>query len=332
MRKRIGILSFLVLLLFLAWWHRPRAVLSSAFESFVKSSETVRKAEPAKTEPASATKGDLRTQLRDAMNNANRSIDFFGQVIDQYGRPIPDVAVTLAVRYTKEVGPVGIGDTFDRPVLTTDGNGLFSLRGAKGAMLGVAELKKEGYEPSEKSLRRSFWYWAEPNPYHPDPNIPEVFRMWKKSGAEKLVRRGFGRGLRYDGTPAEFDLLNGESTHGDLRVALTRVPQKIEWGQRNYEWIATIEVPDGGLIVSTHEQMYEAPTDGYRLKFVIHVRPDDPDWSDEKSVALYLKLRGGRFYGRAELRFMVGAVREITPFSSISFMNPSGSRNLEYDP
>jgi hypothetical protein len=331
MTKRISILCVWLLLVVLAWWHWPRATAPTG-SPFPKLTSTDRTLVATKTQSASPVRLDLEMQLRRTMNDANRPIDFFGQVIDQNGNPIPEVEVTLAVRYTKEIGPVNIADTFDHPVLATDRNGLFSLHGAKGAMLSVASLKKEGYESSEKSLRRSFWYWAEPNPYRADPTSPEVFRMWKKSGAEKLVRRGLGRGLRYDGTPTDFDLLNGENvTHSDLRVALVRNPLKIEWGQRNYEWTAIVEALDGGIMVSADEQMYEAPPDDYQPKLVIHVPAGDPNWTDEKVVSVYLKLRKGRFFGRAELRFMVGAVQEVTPFNMTSFVNPSGSRNLEYD-
>ncbi len=113
---------------------------------------------------------------------------------------------------------------------------------------------------------------------------------------------------------------------------LVRNPQQITYGQRNYEWTLTLESLDGGLMESNDEQMFLAPAEGYQTKLVIHMPADATDWTNEKSFNLYLKLRGGQQYGRAELKVLVGSDRQATPFYIISFINPGGSRNLEYDP
>lgn len=345
MRKRILIVGLLVLAVFLAWWlwasKQSAAPTPSATNPSPKSevgSAQNTKAPGASTSAQSgaapaSTKPGLKEQLREVMNSANRPISFFGKVIDQDDNPIPDVKVTFEIRYTKEVGPVGIGDTFDYPSVTTGSDGRFALTGAKGAVLAVKSLEKPGYEPSEQATRGVYWYWRDKDPYRPDPDNPKLFHMWKKAGAEKLIRKGIGHAIRYDGTPTTFDLLTGNTAStGDLRVSLVRNPQQIAYGQRDYEWTATVEVPNGGVIVSTAEQMYLAPVDGYQNKIIVHMPANAPQWTNSKDVAVYLKLRDGKYYGRAKLEFMVGSDRETTPFSITSFVNPSGSRNLEYDP
>lgn len=274
-------------------------------------------------------------QLRSIAQKSNRPIQFFGLVLDQDNNPIPDVRVTLEIRVAKEVTPGVIDDLFDTSVLTTGRDGRFSLTDARGALLGVKALEKAGYVPSEKAFRKSYWYWRDTSHvFHPNAEHPEVFRMWKQAGAERLVRNGIGHAIPYNGSGTNFDLINGKAVAGagDMRVTLVRNPQQIQWGQRNYEWTATIEVPNGGVIESDDEQMYQAPSDGYRPKCVIHMAADDANWTDSKNAAIYLKLRGGQYYGRAELKFMVGSDRAVTPFSITAFVNPSGSRNLEYDP
>lgn len=272
---------------------------------------------------------------RDLMEKANRPIQFFGKVIDQDNNPISDVKVTLEIRVSKELAPNAFQDVFDHPILVTDAEGRFALADARGALLGVQALEKQGYEPSPKAFRKSYWYWRDPSQvFHPDANRPEIFRMWKKAGAERLVRKGIGHAIPYDGTPTSFDLLSGTTVTngGDLRVTLTRNPQQIQWGQTHYEWTATIEAVNGGIIESTDEQMYRAPAKGYTSKFVVHMAADDPQWTDTKDVAAYLKLRDGKYYGRVEIKLMVGSDRATTPFSVTSFINPGGSQNLEYDP
>jgi hypothetical protein len=274
--------------------------------------------------------------LREIARKSNKPIQFYGLILDQDDNPIPGVKVTLAIRTAKEVTPGVVDDLFDRPVMMTGADGRFALTDARGALLSVKALEKPGYEASEKSLNRAhYWYWRDPSQvFDPDADRPEIFRMWKQAGADRLVRTGIGHAIPYDGTPTNFDLIEGRAgvDGGDLRVTLVRSPQQIKWGQRNYEWKVTIEALDGGLIASSDEQMYRAPAEGYQSKLVFHMPANDPNWTDSKDVTVYLKLRSGEYFGRGELRFMVGSVRPTTPFSITTFTNPTGSRNLEYDP
>jgi hypothetical protein len=54
------------------------------------------------------------------------------------------------------------------------------------------------------------------------------------------------------------------------------------------------------------------------------------EWSAHKSLTFYLKSRGN--YGRVTLEFRTDSDQKTTGFGFQSFINPSGSRNLEYDP
>lgn len=346
MKKSVIVISglALVVLLLLWLWRSPsldESKPASTAEPVTARPEQDSTREPQAPNPVTAVPPPQSNQLtrleqaREIARQSNKPIQFFGLVLDQDGNPIPDVRVTLEVRTAKEVTPGAIYDLFEHPVLFTGADGRFTLTDAKGALLGVQALEKAGYEPSEKAFRKSYWYWRDPSQvFHPDADRPEIFRMWRKAGAEKLVRKGIGHAIPYDGTPTSFDLMDGRvvATDGDLRVTLVRNPQQIQWGQRNYEWTMTVEALDGGLIASSDEQMYRAPAEGYQPRVVVHMPAHDPKWSDSKDVAVYLKLRGGKCYGRAELKFMVGSDRPATPFSITSFINPSGSRNLEYDP
>lgn len=346
MKKRFFIICLVALAVFLAWWHWPRtqsaAPLPSATnpspKSEVGSAQNTNAPEAPAPAQASAvpvaTKPGLKEQLREVMNSANRPISFFGKVIDQDGNPIPDVKVTFEIRYMKEVGPVGIVDTFDYPSVTTGADGRFALTGAKGSVMAVKSLEKLGYEPSEQATRGTYWYWRDKDPYRPDADNPKLFHMWKKSGAEKLVKQQTMTRVPYDGTTTTFDLLSGTkvTSNGDMRVSLTRNPQQIVYGQRNYEWTLTVEAVDGGVIETQDEQMYRAPADGYQPKLAIHVPSDATDWADSKSVAFYIKSRSGKYYGSVQLDVQVGSDKPTTGLTFRSFVNPSGSRNLEYDP
>jgi hypothetical protein len=304
-----------------------------------KSAEAALAGEPATRPPGaapSATQVQLKKTefLRGMAQLSNRPIEFYGLVIDQDSNPVPGVTVTLSVRVTKEPTPGVIGDSFDYLVVTTDARGRFAITDTKGALLSVRSLEKPGYDASKKGLNQAYWYWRSPDmTFTPDREKPEVFRMWRKAGAVRLVRKTISSNLRFDGTPSIFDVVAGQvGGHGDLRVLLARNPQQIVFGQRNYEWTLTIEALNGGITEPTDEQMYLAPAEGYQPQLVIHMPANDPKWTDEKAFNLYAKLRGGQQYARLELKALVGSDRETTPFYVTSFVNPEGGRNLEYDP
>jgi len=350
MKKRTTIVLLVVLpmVVILLWWRlrQPNrepeiAQKSSASPGIVQTEAVVKdsvSSEDLARSPWNAPDDYQRrviATVRDAAQKANQPVEFYGRVVDQDGNPIPGVKVKLSVRWTHELLPGTAKDEFNSFELTTGADGLFFLSNTKGSLLSVAVLEKEGYEASPAAMRQSYWYWASglAKKYTPDARHPEILHMWKKAGAEKLVRNGIASPLRYDGTPTTLDLLNGNvaATGGDLRVTLTRNPQRIDYGQRNYAWTLVVEALNGGLIKSNDEPMYRAPANGYQPKLVVHMAANDPKWTDEQSFGLYVKLRGN-LYGRAELKALVGSDRATTPFYLTSYINPTGSRNLEYNP
>lgn len=238
----------------------------------------------------------------------------------------------LGIKHTQEFLPGATRDVFDYIVQTTDAQGLFSLTGQKGALVGIEAMEKPGYK-APYLVDKTYWYWA-PIPglrHTPDVNAPVVFRMWKLQGAENLIRKGIGTRIPYDGRTVIFDLQAGREVKsgGDIKVTLLRTPLQIKRGQDKFGWTATIEAVDGGVIVSTDEFMYRAPESGYETKLTISVTAKDSRWSADKAVSFYLKSRGT--YARVQAKFMTDSEKPTTGFDIEAFINPSGSRNLEYD-
>lgn len=280
-----------------------------------------------------AARSDLTAQLKQVMESSNQPIRFFGKVIDQNGNGIPGVKVTFLIRYSRTVG-AGIGDAFIEPSVSSDAAGRFALTDQRGAVLTVKSIEKSGYEPSEQATRGTYWYWRDKDPYHPDPDNPRLFHMWKKAGAEVLVRDALSEEIPCNGSPVRFDLISGTQVEsgGDIRVTLTRNPQKIAYGQRHFEWELTVDALNGGLIACRDEQMYLAPIEGYRDKAVLHVAADDPQWTNIGTLSVYLKLRDGKYFGRADLKVIAGSSDPTVPLYVTAYVNPNGGRNLEYDP
>ena len=274
-------------------------------------------------------------ELREIMDQANQPIQFWGKVVDQCNTPLSGVEVQLSIRHTRERVPGATEDVFEYLDIFTDGEGLFRVADRKGALVGVESLTKNGYEAPYVG-NRVYWYAAavKAMKFSPDENNPEVFRMWRRSGAERLIQKGISTRIPYDGRSVLFDLQYGTevASGGDLRVTLLRTPLVIKRGQQKYDWTATIEAVEGGLIETTDEFMYLAPDTGYVFKLVLAVSAKDPHWSPDKEIFFYLRGRGGRTYSRVKAKFMTDSEKPKTLFVLDSFTNPSGSRNLEYDP
>jgi len=273
--------------------------------------------------------------LRATIERANVPIEFWGKVVDQDGYPLEEVKIVAHSRETYEVVP-GRGDIkFPKVQVMTDSAGMFKISGLRGDVLGLDSIEKEGYELSKKSEQIFQYRSSEPGlQYTPDSSQPVIYRMWKKGMAEPLIAHKVEQRIPYDGTPVLFDLTIGKevSSGGDLKVILTRNPQVIKWGDRNYEWKAKLEAVDGGIIETNDDFMYRAPEGGYESAIKIDMKPNDPKWAMGKRVQFYLKSRGGKHYARVAVNFMTGSDKPKTGFSFTSYLNPTGSRNLEYDP
>ena len=345
MKKRLYIIVVLVALALMLWWlwlrreqpaiatsqtETPSQAISGATGTMITTEDL------AKT-PWQGTEDYKRSRIaevRDVIKGANQPISFYGKVVDQDNIPLQGVKVRLNVTHTQEPLPGASRDVIKYLNLTTDDQGLFGVGNDKGSLLMVESLTKAGYKAPYVG-NRPFWF-APPMAnmiYTSDRQKPEIFCMWKLAGAERLLDKGIGTGIPYDGTSVIFDLKTERkvTSGGDVKVTLLRTPLQISRGQKNYDWTATIEAVDGGVIVSTDEFMYRAPESGYEPKLTISMSAQDPKWTANKEVSFYLKSRG--LYARVQAKFMTDSDRSDTGFRISAYINPkAGSRNLEYDP
>jgi hypothetical protein len=176
--------------------------------------------------------------------------------------------------------------------------------------------------------------YGKKNLHHPDPSKPVIFNMWKLAGPEPMVtcqRKEYR--VPSDGQATTFDLMTGEINvgSGDIRVTIWQkkpsagVVRKGDWGYR-------IEAVEGGLVESTDRFMYLAPESGYQPQLIETLQASSTNWVDGIEKKLYLKSRGGRNCGRLTIKVWCDYDRPNTALRIESFLNPSGSRNLEYDP
>jgi hypothetical protein len=57
----------------------------------------------------------------------------------------------------------------------------------------------------------------------------------------------------------------------------------------------------------------------------------DPSWQEQISRTFYIKSRDGKVYGHFHVN-IIPNYNDTSVFDMESYVNPAGSRNLEFDP
>lgn len=254
------------------------------------------------------------------------SIGIYGKVIDQDGNPMAGVDVTGSV--SRIQGWFG-EEKWEDHATHTDANGLFQFSGLTGADWNVS-VKKDGYIIDYTRGCSGPSGGADGSQTNPNNRI--ILTMYKQHGAEPMTYREIESRVPYDGTTASFNLTaDQKSTNGDLKITLLRSPLKIRRGLDKYDWNVKIEMTNGGLQTESSPYPYWAPESGYQSAFVTGMSSNNVAWNRELKQNFYIKDGQGK-YGRLLIDLFTDAVRPDTGIKIQTWFNPSGSRNLEFDP
>lgn len=269
-------------------------------------------------------------QFQKAVEGRNVRIDFWGEIIDQSGQPVPEVRVKMKVRRGNYSAAAGVGATFDKRETLTDSEGRFELVGAEGDSLSFESISKDGYRLSART-KMGYGFGDMPAAIKADARFPIVIQMWKLGPLTELISFRTLFGFKPDGHPYTLDLLNnkkleGENADGDLVVKLTR-PSNVT-PKEKFEWTLELSAIGGGLVEGTNDFMYLAPDTGYQQKVVIHMVPTEMDYASALTKDYFISSREGKVFGAVHLRIRPDYDGESAIFVE-SWMNPSGSRNLQ---
>jgi alpha-tubulin suppressor-like RCC1 family protein len=251
----------------------------------------------------------------------NQSQDFYGKVVDQNGKPVAAADVTAEVSMA-----MGRGDS---QKTQTDSAGLFQFTGLRGRSLNVVPAKKgfqiEGHGLGLKGLHGS----------ETSPSNRTVYTMWKLKGPEPMIHYRKLFTVKSDDRVYTLDLLSknieeGTNNIGDFHIQFQCPPQIKP--RENYDWSFAMTGIGGGVIeVTNDDYLNEAPTKGYQSKYEIHMASSGPEWRGTSEATFYLKSRNGKAYGHFHIR-IESAYRDGSSMEIESYINPSDSRNLEFEP
>lgn len=263
---------------------------------------------------------DQRELMEESMAlQDNQSQDLYGKAIDQYGQPVIGADVTVQVNLG-----VGRGGTQTN---RTDAAGLFQFNGFRGRSLNITLAKKgfqiEGHGLGSKGL----------NGPDTNPDNRAIYTMWKLKGPEPMIHKVYSnRNIKPDGRMYTVDFLKNEISEGtnvagDFIVQFQRQPQSNP--RENVDWSFMMTAMDGGFIgVTNDDYLNEAPKSGYKRLYTIERS------SKDSTLTFYLKSRGGQTYGHFHIMQLYPGYRDkdLAGVQIEYYVNPSGSRNLEFDP
>ena len=333
-----------ILLGLLLWWARdknwPDSGAAKPTVGTVQSSSDASKKESAPVEPAAVHANapippqppSKHEQMQSVLQKYNhKDIEFYGKVIDQYGTPLPEVAVNGQVIYNS-----GVSSGVLKPKTHTDANGYFEIKGIQGRTLDF-NLLKEGYEFMPEGDAFDYTELVpEEKRHHPDPKNPVILRMWKLQGAEPLIHMEKDFKIPPDGTAVRVDLTTGKRViqGGDLIITLRHeILAPGAEPKRGFDWNAQIAASEGGIVETTQRLMYLAPEKGYTPALAVGMPANKSGWQPSVDSNFYLQSRG-QIYSRVMMHLNANPDQERGSYLSLTWwLNPKpGSRNLEFDP
>ncbi len=273
---------------------------------------------------------DPRWQWWNTMSKIDRSfewkipIKFYGKVIDQDDQPVS----AAEVRY----GWNDVEGSHEQHT-RSDAGGRFTIQGLHGKRLTV-DVFKDGYHSSKRGLH-SFEYAAffEPIYHRPDPENPVTFRLVKKLDPEPLIARRVSERTTYD-RPTYYDLARGALTQQPPEgVGLKFTFQRSESPQgQPFDWKWKVEAVNGALLETKDEFAQLAPEEGYGPAWETSQEAKAQSFRKSWQARFYVRT-GDNYYARVDAELAHPNSRSVGPRLTVnSRLNPSGSRNLEYDP
>jgi hypothetical protein len=279
-----------------------------------------------------------RPEVVRAQNEAqNVPVYFYGLVVDQDTNPVQNVTVDIEVSQWLVDQTTAVTEKTTRLQKQTGPDGRFEVSGMTASVVTVKGFTKEGYEPEMRKPRYGD-YGAQSTGF----DHPAVFNLWSTNFHEQLITGNKSFEIVPDGRPYLINLMEGtisQSGTGDLKVWIQYTNQVVR-GQI-CDWSAEIQVTDGGLLEVTQAvmnsgffpdppfAMYSAPGGGYVPSFRLAAQIRGGQEGEIGNRYFYLRLNGGKEYGRMSINLFAPYGRLHPGLVSIAYaINPSGSRSL----
>lgn len=270
------------------------------------------------------------------VNAANVPIHYYGLCIDEDNKPLVGVKVTMRIRQWQGITPIDLAGTLIRFEKASDAKGKFELSGVKADVATVESASLAGYRWIRTgSPSRDFTDRGESVP---TAAAPVVLRFWKQHPAEAMyvATPPQRQHIACDKRSSTFDLKTGfkvvESAGPTVRFTMERDPVTINSLTKGRpSWELTVEIPGGGVQQTLTNMPFIAPAGGYASAITLGHGADDANWQPRTNATFYFRTSEG-YYGRLEIDITAMTDGPVASLNWQSYLNPSGSQVLEYDP
>ncbi len=254
--------------------------------------------------------------------------DYYGKVIDQHGDPVVGATVKVDIGYYPFIPNGNFYPSHKKRKLVTDSEGKFSIVGEEGESVRIDPVPNGKYDFSYPELFALTFsrVGIEGLKKVGNPDKPVIFHAWKKTEAEPLYYGEIFQKIPQDG---QFHSINIPALNGTMKVAFIIDPNGTP--SKPLDWTVRLKVDGGGVIETEDIFLNEAPKDGYLLSWSKSHKKTDPqfsEWGGKKNF--YIQGLNGSVYGRMEVEF-VAYYNDVGVVDAKWWLNPNGSRNLQYD-
>lgn len=262
------------------------------------------------------------------LSMGNVPVEFWGLVIDQDGRSIPNAVIAYRVHRSGRREPSGfVGDDSRKGQVASGTDGGFSIAGIRGVTLSIEGIEKTGYRMAGRQ-QVDFAYHGAPDLFSPSPRLPQVFVLIHTDAMPSLVRYSQKYSLPWDGQTMRYDIQSGRpSPTGELTIVASR-GQPVQKGR--FDWNFAISVVGGGIIEADKGKALIAPDSGYATSWNCGFKAMSNPWRFGLKSRLFIKTPKGEF-GLLNLQIYADAKPTQNSLQIEGFINPSGGRLLEYD-
>jgi hypothetical protein len=162
-----------------------------------------------------------------------------------------------------------------------------------------------------------------------------TFRLVKKLEPEPLIAKRAAERVAYAyDQPTYYDLERGglrQQPPAGAAIKLSFDRSESPQGQP-FDWKWKVEVMNGALMETKDEFAQIAPEEGYVPMWETSQASTPQPFEQSGQARFYVRTTDNRF-ARVDVELVHPNSRALGPRLTInSFLNPSGSRNLEYDP
>lgn len=260
---------------------------------------------------------------KELIKRINAPFQFSGKVVDQNGKCITDVRIKYRISQPRRAWD---SNTVVKTVFSGS-DGTFSIRD-KGSGFSFQSLEKEGYRMAQGQML-GFSYTQGPGQDKRDNDRIREYVLIQEDKIPSLMVWDEKIFLGWDGVPVRYNLETGKiSNQGELQITAQRGEVNKEG---KFDWSCEIAIVKGMVLETSRDKSSIANKQGYKPFWERSYLAVDNRWGTSTGITYLHFQRANETYGLLRVSLSADPRRGKYSGSMKCYLNPSGSRLLDYD-